>query len=331
MTEEEIDAARQEVALLDDGTGYEAEPVPRDHRDELVATALERPGERISVVVALPDPGFDWEWFHNQQPDTEARTHAITVRQNQIDTLFADVVTDLENLGIDEVRRFWIVPFIGIDVTSPDVAMAMAQWPEERKVWIDKEYQAVPTENYTGIEFAGGVGAGSFHVGFNFRGQAGARTDGGPIRVGIVEALPEFNWIHPGLGGKYVVNRLGIQIPTNTRFGSNYRKCDQLGCTTYIPQTVGSHGTRVASVALGTIAGGEDPGIPPDWNQVEWRQRSGIAPHAKPYFYHVDVLSAQTFVKLRERAASDGIDVMNHSYERKPPPKPGGGNGRSAT
>jgi len=147
MTEEEIEAARQEVALLDDGTEYAAEPVREDDREELVAMSIARPGEPISVTVALPEPGFDWEWFHNQMRESGAQERTIAVRQRQIDAVFADVVTDLNNLGIYNIRRFWIVPFIGIDVTSPKAARSMALWPVDRKVWINREYRAVPNDN----------------------------------------------------------------------------------------------------------------------------------------------------------------------------------------
>jgi len=315
-TEEELAHIHQELERLDDGTSYEAgPPPPPDDRDELLAELSARPGTSVKLLVRLPDPGFNWEWFRQQSPDTDARSQAIDVRRSQVDALFVDVMGDLKKLGIDDVRHFWIVPVIGFDIDSLEVAEVLASWPEDRLVWLDRELSLVPTEAYTGIESRTGAQVNDYHSN-DYWGQTGSRL-GGPIRIGIVEPPPpeggtlaEFNHGHPGLGAQWT----GAQSFSNSRFANRMYECNDARCLSYSPTPVASHGTKVASVALGTIENGQDGNIS---NQTLRVERSGIAPKASPYFFSLWPLASATY-RLQQTAVHEGIDILNHSYEEVP-------------
>ncbi|MCL2822823.1 MAG: S8 family serine peptidase [Polyangiaceae bacterium] len=310
MTAEEM--AEGEAQLVRDGiVGYPDDTeVPVDGRAEVLEWVATRPGEPVKMIVEVPEPGFDRTRLNELSAESEERELAIEERKAQVKKALASVVKELEEFGATDQREFWsTAPAIAFSVDSV-AAAKIAEWPEDRKVWLDRELEVKPLGYYTGVETRNGMMVSQYHQA-GYRGQTGGRPSGA-MRVGVVEGLDySINWKHPGLGGKATTVG-GVTTVTNTRFGG-YRKCGYpQNCVTTTPAAANVHANWVASVFFGTIENGEDTAIT---NPLERQKRSGIAPSVKPFFYVFSDTYVSVMKAILDQAVADKIDVLNHSYE----------------
>jgi len=274
-------------------------PTPtRTSRQLVLDAASANPGASVRLMITVDGCQNELLRIREAPPDTSARVDAIQEREGCAYTVLAPAMAKTLELGATFQTVLWIGPTLVTEIPASSVSQ-IEDWPTDWKVEIDQQIQLEPNGAFTGVEVRTGMLLKQYHF-FNYFGGAGNWING-PVRMGFYEDSQNLNRNHPGLAGRFM------------KYTRCYDVSSLLTCATYTPTAVASHGTEVASIALGTIEGGEDPNFP---TQLDRERRSGIATQARGYYYS-NVNSStfsSTVSRVLQRAIDDGIDVLNHSY-----------------
>ena len=250
-------------------------------------------GAPMEVVVALQEPAFD---FHvlEQATDTE-REEKVAGRAEQLKTGQEALKKQLTTLGGTVLSSQWLVNAVTARVPAGAVA-SIAGLPGVRAVYGPAVAHA--SAWYDGDDVRAAVRSAAFTAA-GYQGETGGRVSSPSdnIKIALLEPDP-LNVIHQGWldypGGPSRVVRDQYCAPS---------------CSLTAGTTSGTHGTWVASAALGSIEQGQDPSYPGN-HTLDQSRRSGIAPEAEIYYYHFDGCGV---VNALQDAVAAGVDVVNWS------------------
>jgi hypothetical protein len=242
-------------------------------------------------------------------------TRSDTQRELEIEaveTETAEILRPYEDafraFGAVTVARLWLGgPALIVDLRAEEVErLAEADGVSSIEL---AEPGGEPTAWYTmdrGHDHQGLMSVDLHNNGWN--GSFQNRTDSSkPIRVGLLEHT----------AGNYVASaHVGYQ---DWAGGSSRVKkvmdCGGGACVNSAAAGGATHGQAVASVAIGSIAQGQDPNFPsaPSDDTLAQRQHTGHAREAELYYYNISNIGANVGVALQQ-AVTDGVDVVNMSF-----------------
>ena len=252
------------------------------------------PGAQIEVVVALEEVAFDFRRFSNS--DSADRADLISQRAGQLAPSQDAMESQITSVGGVVVSRQWITNTVTARLPANMVA-ALAKAPGVKTL-----YGPATTEShayYNGEDTRNAILTYAFttagHHGETY-GRVSSPTDN--IKIAVLENnalnVTHVGWNDWG-GGP-------------TRVAGNYH-CDP-SCSSTSGIWFSSHGTYVASAALGSIEQGQSPTYPGSAT-LSQKQRSGIAGEAELYYY---LQSGCSVVNALQHAVSSGVDVANMSF-----------------
>ena len=266
----------------------------RANTEAVLAQAELRGEDTIYFLVNLPEPSFDFRALATD--DEPARERALADRKAQLAGAQDEVADALAALGASVVGRYWVVNSIGVEARGDEVARILSLPGVESLSLAEMEIQA--GARYDGDDTMDALRSTDMHAQSHY-GQSNGRTSSpnSLIKVGVFDVDP-LNTNHVGwldwAGG-----------PSRVRSKEN---CNGSGCSASTTAAAGAvnHGTRVASVAAGSIVQGQDSNYP-GANTTAQRERSWSAREADLYYYWGESITAV------QEAIADGVDVLNMS------------------
>jgi subtilisin family serine protease len=259
------------------------------------------PNDAVELIVILPDQPFDWAAVRESPKDSAARLDLIEARRQGVASALQPLIERISNFALRVGTPHWIVPAFAVVVPQERVEEILA-WVEPEEIGLNGPYDFTALARYTGVETRLGVRAADF-LNYGYTGDSGGGASG-RVRVGIVDSST-FTYGHPGFKRSTLLGWYSrIQAIWN---------CEHDTCSAYTPTQGNSHGSAVASIAVGSIEAGQDASITDPTQRV---QRSGMSAGSDIYYYTSVATGtyADTRIALVERATADGVDVLNHSY-----------------
>ncbi|MFV8753047.1 S8 family serine peptidase [Nannocystaceae bacterium ST9] len=277
----------------------DVDPIARDREiaaattEAVVETARQRGRDPITFIVNLPEQAFDFTRLAVDEDDV--REAAIAERHADIRGPQAELAAAIERLGGRVVANHWVVNAMSVE-SSGDAAVDILALPGVVSASIG-ELTITPGARYDGTDTRTAVRSQAMN-GYGYWGQNNGRTASptSSIKVGVFDVDP-LNTTHVGwldwTGGPSRV--------------ASKKFCDG-SCTASAAAATGAvnHGTRVTSVAAGSIDEGQDPNFP-GFGTAAQLEHSWSAAEANIYFYWGNSITAI------EAAIADGVDVLNMS------------------
>ncbi|WP_181233136.1 S8 family serine peptidase [Enhygromyxa salina] len=267
----------------------------RINTDAVLAAADQRGADMIYFMVNLPEPGFDFTRLAVDDDD-ERRARALAERKAQLEPGQKLATKQIEGLGARVVGTYWVVNSIGVEARGDQVAeiLALAEVESLSLAEID----VTPGAKYDGTDTRTAVRSEAMNS-LGYEGSFNGRTNSpnSNIKVGVYDVDPlnanHVGWLDWAGGPSRVAAK---------------KLCSGSSCVASTTAATGSsnHGTRVASVAVGSIDQGQDSNFPGTGTTAQ-RERSWSAQEADLYYYWGDA------IKGVETAIADGVDVLNMS------------------
>lgn len=288
-----IDRPRNDAGEID--SDEQAREIAVANTEAVIELARERGSGAIVFIVNLPELPFDFTRLAVDEDRERERQAALSERQADVRAAQADAVQAIERLGGQVVAHHWVVNALTVESTGDDVADILAL-PMIASASIG-ELVVSPGARYDGTDTRTAVRSEAMNN-LGYYGAGGGRTSSptGSMKVGVFDVDP-LNTNHVGW-----LNWAGGP----TRVAS--KKFCNGTCTASTTAATGSvnHGTRVTSVAAGSIDQGQDPNFP-GFGTTAQLEHSWSAAESRIYYYWGNSITAI------EAAIADGVDVLNMS------------------
>lgn len=283
-----------------DASEVDAEQQARElaaaNTDAVAELARQRGAEPIRFVVNLPELPFDFTRLAVDEDREPERRVALAERQSAVWASQAEVVQAIERLGGQVLTQHWVVNAITVESSGDDAAEILAL-PMLASASIG-ELEITPGARYDGTDTRNAVRSQQMNN-LGYFGAGGGRTSSPTtaLKVGIYDVDP-LNTNHVGW-----LNWAGGP----TRVAS--KKLCEGSCTASAAAATGAvnHGTRVTSVAAGSIEQGQDVNFP-GFETVAQREHSWSAGESRIHYYW-----GWNSAAAIEAAIADGVDVLNMS------------------